>query len=32
MSNKAQPERHHKLIPMNEEAIRRGMQIIQKMN
>ncbi len=30
--HKALPERHHKLIPMNEEAIRRGMQIIQKMN
>ena len=29
---KALPERHHKLIPMNEEAIRRGMEIIQKMN
>ncbi len=30
--HKALPERHHKLIPMNEEAIRRGMEIIQKMN
>ena len=30
--HKALPERHHKLIPMNEEAIRRGMQLIQKMN
>lgn len=28
---KALPERHHKLIPMNEEAIRRGMEIIKKM-
>lgn len=25
---KALPERHHKLIPMNENAIRRGMEII----
>lgn len=25
---KALPERHHKLIPMNEAAIRRGMEII----
>lgn len=24
------PERHHKLIPMNEEAIKRGMEIIEK--
>ena len=30
--HKALPERHHKLIPMNEEAIRRGMDIIQKMS
>ncbi|MBQ9665962.1 MAG: 2-oxoacid:acceptor oxidoreductase family protein [Bacteroidaceae bacterium] len=30
--HKALPERHHKLIPMNEEAIRRGMTLIQKMN
>lgn len=30
--HKALPERHHKLIPMNEEAIRRGMEIIRKMN
>ncbi len=30
--HKALPERHHKLIPMNEEAIRRGMELIQKMN
>lgn len=29
---KALPERHHKLIPMNEEAIRRGMEIIVKKN
>ncbi|MCH5174309.1 MAG: 2-oxoacid:acceptor oxidoreductase family protein [Prevotellaceae bacterium] len=29
---KALPERHHKLIPMNEAAIRRGMEIIEKMN
>lgn len=27
---KALPERHHKLIPMNEEAIRRGMSIIRE--
>ena len=27
---KTLPERHHKLIPMNEEAIRIGMDIIQK--
>lgn len=26
---KSLPERHHKLLPMNEEAIRRGMEIIQ---
>jgi 2-oxoglutarate ferredoxin oxidoreductase subunit gamma len=30
--HKALPERHHKLIPMNEEAIRRGMELIKKMN
>ena len=30
--HKALPERHHKLIPMNEAAIRRGMELIQKMN
>ena len=24
------PERHHHLLPMNEEAIRKGMEIIQK--
>lgn len=29
--HKALPERHHKLIPMNEEAIRRGMELIRKM-
>ena len=28
---KTLPERHHHLIPMNEEAIRMGMEIIQKM-
>lgn len=28
---KTLPERHHKLIPVNEEAIRKGMEIIQKM-
>lgn len=28
--HKALPERHHKLIPMNEEAIRRGMDLIQQ--
>lgn len=27
---KSLPERHHKLIPMNEEAIKKGMEIIQK--
>ncbi len=27
---KSLPERHHKLIPMNIEAIRKGMEIIQK--
>lgn len=27
---KTLPERHHKLIPVNEEAIRKGMEIIQK--
>ena len=26
---KTLPERHHKLIPMNEEAIRKGMEIIK---
>ncbi len=28
--HKALPERHHRLIPMNEEAIRRGMDIIEE--
>ena len=28
---KSLPERHHKLIPMNEAAIKKGMEIIQKM-
>lgn len=28
---KSLPERHHKLIPMNEEAIKRGMELIRKM-
>jgi 2-oxoglutarate ferredoxin oxidoreductase subunit gamma len=28
--HKALPERHHKLIPMNEAAIRRGMEIIRR--
>lgn len=28
---KTLPERHHHLIPMNEEAIRRGMDLIQLM-
>lgn len=28
---KSLPERHHKLIPMNEEAIRRGMDIVETM-
>ena len=27
---KSLPERHHNLIPMNEKAIRRGMEIIKK--
>lgn len=27
---KSLPERHHKLIPMNQEAINRGMEIIEK--
>lgn len=27
---KTLPERHHKLIPVNEEAIRKGMDLIQK--
>lgn len=29
---KSLPERHHHLIPMNENAIKVGMEIIQKMN
>lgn len=29
---KSLPERHHKLLPMNEEAIKRGMEIIQVVN
>lgn len=29
---KSLPERHHKLLPMNEEAIKRGMDIIQEYN
>jgi 2-oxoglutarate ferredoxin oxidoreductase subunit gamma len=29
---KSLPERHHHLIPMNENAIKVGMDIIQKMN
>ena len=29
---KTLPERHHHLIPMNEEALRKGMEIIQPMN
>ena len=27
---KTLPERHHKLIPMNEDALLKGMDIIQK--
>lgn len=27
---KSLPERHHKLIPMNEDAIKRGMEIVKK--
>jgi 2-oxoglutarate ferredoxin oxidoreductase subunit gamma len=27
---KTLPERHHKLIPMNEEALRIGMEIIKQ--
>lgn len=27
---KSLPERHHKLIPLNEKAVRRGMEIVQK--
>ncbi|VBB47969.1 2-oxoglutarate ferredoxin oxidoreductase, gamma subunit [uncultured Paludibacter sp.] len=29
---KSLPERHHKLIPMNEEALRIGMDLIRKVN
>ena len=29
---KTLPERHHHLIPMNEEAIRHGMEIIREEN
>ncbi len=29
---KSLPERHHKLIPMNEQAINRGMEIVKKIN
>jgi 2-oxoglutarate ferredoxin oxidoreductase subunit gamma len=29
---KSLPERHHKLIPMNENAIKIGMEIIEKIN
>lgn len=29
---KSLPERHHKLIPMNEEAIKRGMELVRKIN
>lgn len=29
---KSLPERHHKLIPMNETAIKKGMEIIEKLN
>ena len=28
--HKTLPERHHHLIPMNEEALRKGMQILEK--
>lgn len=27
---KSLPERHHKLIPMNEQAIKKGMEIIKR--
>ena len=27
---KSLPERHHQLLPMNEEAILRGMEIVQQ--
>jgi 2-oxoglutarate ferredoxin oxidoreductase subunit gamma len=29
---KSLPERYHNLIPLNEEAIKRGMEIITKVN
>lgn len=29
---KSLPERHHKLLPMNEKAIMRGMEIIEQVN
>ncbi len=29
---KSLPERHHKLIPLNEDAIKRGMEIVRKAN
>lgn len=29
---KSLPERHHKLIPMNEQAILKGMELIRKVN
>ena len=29
---KSLPERHHKLIPMNEAAIKKGMEIIEKVD
>lgn len=29
---KSLPQRHHHLIPMNQEAIRRGMEIVEKIN
>ena len=29
---KSLPERHHKLLPMNEQAIMKGMEIIEKVN
>lgn len=29
---KTLPERHHKLLPMNEEAIKKGMEIVTLMN
>jgi 2-oxoglutarate ferredoxin oxidoreductase subunit gamma len=29
---KSLPERYHSLIPLNEEAIKRGMEIIHQVN